>query len=45
MLDDAGFAVEQVRLYPFPGGEQSEAGNRAYYFTPGSEIHDDPNLS
>jgi hypothetical protein len=40
-LDDAGFEVDQVRLYPFVGA-QSEAGSRAYYFTPGQEIHYDP---
>ena len=32
-LDDVGFEVRRARLYPFPG-EESEAGNRAYYFTP-----------
>jgi hypothetical protein len=36
-LEDAGFEVEQVRLYPFPG-EESANGARAYYFTPGQEI-------
>jgi hypothetical protein len=39
-LDDAGFDVEQIRLYPF-AGPQSETGNRAFYFTPGEEIHYD----
>lgn len=42
-LDDVGFDVKQVRLYPFPG-EKSEAGNHAYYFTPGQRLHDDANF-
>lgn len=39
-LADAGFAANQVRLYPFPG-EMSGNGNRAYYFSPGLRIFND----
>jgi hypothetical protein len=42
-LADAGFDVKQVRLYPF-AGEQSGDGNRAFYFTPGQELHYDVNF-
>ncbi len=42
-LADAGFDVKQVRLYPFEG-EQSDDGNRAYYFTPGQDVHYDVNF-
>jgi hypothetical protein len=42
-LADAGFDVKHVRLYPFEG-EQSGDGNRAYYFTPGQDVHHDVNF-
>jgi hypothetical protein len=41
-LDDAAFAVEQVRLYPFLG--EPAAGNHAFYITPGQKVRFDPNF-